>query len=146
MLSFSRELLVHVCLSYEELQKTIDSARLEFALVQFLCTQHFTVTCRANTSLLMNDLLVFTFSAGPVALGLRQARRWLAPPSSSVKAKSSPFSLALRLSALKHFVYPRTILLWCSLPASLSFPISRYILISAFTIRIKKKPFFFFLS
>lgn len=57
-----------MCLSYEELQKTIDS-RLELALVQFLCTQHLTVTCRVSTSLLMNALLVFTFSAGPVGFG-----------------------------------------------------------------------------
>lgn len=58
-----------VSLSYGELEKTIDSALLEFPLVLFPCTQLLTVTCRMNTSLLMNALLIFTFSAGPVGFG-----------------------------------------------------------------------------
>lgn len=79
MLSFSPELPAHVCLSYEELRKTIDSARLEFALVQFLCTQHLTVPCRVNTSLLMNALLVFTFSAGPVGFRTEGGKKVAGP-------------------------------------------------------------------
>lgn len=71
-----------MCLSYEELVKTVDSALVEFPLVASLCTQLLTVTCRMNTSLLMNALLILTPLLGLWDFEQEEARRrWLALPS-----------------------------------------------------------------